>query len=136
MVSRYKVLGINDDKTYCQCCGRNGLKSVVWIEDTETDEVKHFGSTCALSPKHGFDVDKEIKEAIKSEKDRLQAVWSLMLKEYKAQGGKMIQDQEMDRYGIMQYVGSSRVANMTAYLACESIVLAKFPHLVNYFKKD
>jgi hypothetical protein len=36
MQKRVKVLGVNDDRSSCQCCGREGLKRVVWLEIEET----------------------------------------------------------------------------------------------------
>ena len=42
-----KVLGVNDDRDFCECCGKNNLTRVVWIEDTETSAVKHYGTHCA-----------------------------------------------------------------------------------------
>lgn len=49
--SKYRVLGTNDDASECLCCGRQGLKSVVWMqpldEDGEEDgEPVHFGRVC------------------------------------------------------------------------------------------
>ena len=41
-----KILGINDDVTTCECCGRTGLKKTVVIETSETGIV-HYGSNCA-----------------------------------------------------------------------------------------
>ena len=32
-----KVLGVNDDTDTCECCGRTGLKRVVWLERLDTD---------------------------------------------------------------------------------------------------
>lgn len=53
-MSRYKFLGVNDDREHCECCGKQGLKRVVWIEDTETGEIKHYGTTCATNPAKAF----------------------------------------------------------------------------------
>lgn len=66
MATRFQVRGINDDKSFCECCGKSGLQRVVWIEDMETGEIKHFGTVCALKPAKGFDCSEEIKSAIKS----------------------------------------------------------------------
>lgn len=41
-----KVLGINDDVTTCECCGRAGLKATVVIELDDAATV-HFGRDCA-----------------------------------------------------------------------------------------
>jgi len=88
MANRFKVLGINDDKNFCECCGKSGLQRVVWIEDTETGEVKHFGTSCAAKPAKGFDCIDEIKEAIKS------ITWKIknisIRHSYKALGGKWL----------------------------------------------
>jgi hypothetical protein len=89
MANRYKVVGVNDDKDFCECCGRQGLKRVVWIEDTETQEIKHFGTTCAAAPVKGFGVDKEIKKAIRDFQDREQAVFRYAYSLYRKAGGDM-----------------------------------------------
>jgi len=41
-----RILGINDDEDYCSCCGKTGLKRVVWIEH-EDGSIDHYGTTCA-----------------------------------------------------------------------------------------
>lgn len=43
---KYKVLGTTDDRTSCDCCGREDLKSTVALED-EDGEVVYFGCVCA-----------------------------------------------------------------------------------------
>lgn len=65
MTNRFQVRGINDDKSFCECCGKSGLQRVVWIEDMETGEIKHFGTSCAVKPAKGFDCTTEIKSAIR-----------------------------------------------------------------------
>ena len=87
MASRYKVLAVNDDRDFCECCGRQGLKQVVWIEDTETQEIKHFGTTCAAAPVNGFGVEKEIRGAISTFKARQQAFFRWSHKIYRKAGG-------------------------------------------------
>lgn len=44
---KFKVLGTNDDKNYCEICGKIELKKVVWIENIETGEIFHAGINCA-----------------------------------------------------------------------------------------
>ena len=49
--AKFRVLGTNDDASDCLCCGRQGLKSVVWLqpldEDGEEDGAPvHFGRVC------------------------------------------------------------------------------------------
>ena len=62
---RFKVLGINDEQDSCQCCSKTGLKRVVWIEDTETGDIQHFGTSCAQSPNKAFGLKSEISKAIR-----------------------------------------------------------------------
>lgn len=87
---RYQVLGVNDDKDFCQCCGKEGLKRVVWIEDTETGEIRHFGTTCAASPRKGFGVDKQIKDAIAEFTNKTSAAAYLAHRAYRASGGAYV----------------------------------------------
>lgn len=42
-----KVLGINDEVTTCECCGRAGLKKTVILSDGEGE--KRFGVDCAAT---------------------------------------------------------------------------------------
>lgn len=41
-----RVLGVNDDRDSCDCCGRQGLKKVVWLE-TAAGEIVAYGTGCA-----------------------------------------------------------------------------------------
>jgi len=88
MNKRFIIKGINDDRDFCMCCGRKGLKRVVWIEDTESGEIKHFGTTCAVSPIKGFGIVKEdLRESIHDwefiERVTNSKVWKLIPKEFK-----------------------------------------------------
>jgi hypothetical protein len=44
---KYIAVGITDEVTSCDCCGRTGLKRTVMLEDSETQEMVHYGTTCA-----------------------------------------------------------------------------------------
>jgi hypothetical protein len=51
MSMKYRVLGTNDDASDCCCCGRQGLKRVVWLQPLNEDgeecgEPVHFGRVC------------------------------------------------------------------------------------------
>lgn len=83
----FKVLAVSDDRDFCECCGKTGLKRVVWIENTETGDIKHFGTTCAASPVKGFGLDKEIKSRINQFKDVQDFCWKRASHQYKAEGG-------------------------------------------------
>jgi hypothetical protein len=56
---KYKVLGVNDEQTTCDCCGRKGLKRTVvleiWENDENTLEIMRVGVDCAaiLSQRNG-----------------------------------------------------------------------------------
>ncbi|GAA0809203.1 hypothetical protein [Cupriavidus gilardii] len=89
-MSRYEVLEVNDSRDFCECCGKTGLKRVVFIRDTETNDVKHFGTTCAASPTKGFGVDKEIKAAVARFNSQGTAVSRAAYYEYKRRGGSYI----------------------------------------------
>lgn len=96
-MARFVVRGINDDKSFCECCGKSGLQRVVWIEDMETGEVKHFGTVCATKPAKGFDCVAEIKSAIKAAKDEEKAICSTAFFRYKkVHGGQMIKSFDKD----------------------------------------
>jgi hypothetical protein len=71
---RFKVLAVNDDKDFCECCGKSNLKKVVWIKDVETGEIQHFGSTCAVRNfKGSFEkIEREIFSATKRTKRDLE----------------------------------------------------------------
>lgn len=115
-MARYQVLSINDDQDFCECCGRKGLKRVVFIRDTETDETKHFGTTCAMSPVKGFGIDKEIKAAIKRADDRVKTLSYLSYHEYKRAGGTYVANDD----------GASwRVADQALYATCRAAIEAR-----------
>lgn len=47
-----KILGINDDVTTCECCGKSNLKKTVVLELDGGGEV-HYGTDCASRAIHG-----------------------------------------------------------------------------------
>lgn len=55
---RFVIKGINDDQGSCSCCGKTGLKRVVWIQDNDSGDINHFGTTCALNPAKCFGITK------------------------------------------------------------------------------
>lgn len=83
----YRVLSVNDDRDFCECCGRQGLKRVVWIEDVEAGDIKHFGTTCATTPSKGFHLDKEVREAISRHDSYVKCLNQIAHVEYKKAGG-------------------------------------------------
>jgi hypothetical protein len=89
-LNRFEVLAVNDDRDFCECCGRQGLKRVVWVRDTETDVVKHFGTTCVLAPSKAFGVEADVKVAIARFVSRERAVNHMAYREYKQRGGTYV----------------------------------------------
>lgn len=80
-----RILGINDDQDFCQCCGKTGLRRVVWIENLETGTIRHFGTTCA--GKNAPALFGEIKEAKKADDNRDAQAWSAAHRHYRSEGG-------------------------------------------------
>lgn len=83
----FQIIGVNDTRDFCECCGRKGLKRVVWILEVETGEHKHFGTSCAMSPAKGFGLDKEIKAAVREHDHQLKTRWRVASHAYRAAGG-------------------------------------------------
>jgi len=55
-----KILGINDDVTTCECCGRTNLKATVVLE-TEHGDIRHYGRDCAARTMHGSNKSSTVK---------------------------------------------------------------------------
>lgn len=88
--NRFSVVGVNDERDFCECCGKSGLKRVVWVRDAETDDVKHFGTTCVLAPSKAFGLEKQVKEALDSFKSREQYIFRAAYASYKGRGGSYV----------------------------------------------
>ena len=100
-MARFIVKGINDDRSFCECCGKSNLQRVIWIEDTETNEIKLFGTSCAMKPAKGFDCIVEIKSAIKLAKENEKRIVSNAMYRYrKVYGAAMIAGRDKDGYPI------------------------------------
>lgn len=84
----FKVLGVNDDSDTCDCCGKTGLKKVVWIEETLSGAINKFGVVCAANPAKAFGLKSEIKSAESGWKRTLDHAWRLAHAEYRKAGGK------------------------------------------------
>ena len=55
-----KVLGITDERTTCDCCGKSNLKRTVALE-LENGTISYYGTTCATNAFRG--ISKAIKSA-------------------------------------------------------------------------
>lgn len=54
MVKKFRMVGINDDASECSCCGRQGLKRVVWLMPLDVDgnpegDAAPYGTSCAAT---------------------------------------------------------------------------------------
>ena len=49
MTATIKILGVTDERTECECCGRSGLKRTVAlsIADKNDSRVVYYGTDCA-----------------------------------------------------------------------------------------
>lgn len=76
MKPAYQVMGINDDESYCSCCGKTGLKRVVWLATLDGDgnvdgQAVPFGTTCAayllrITPEKGIHASAAIERKIEA----------------------------------------------------------------------
>jgi hypothetical protein len=46
-INAFRVLGITDEVTECDCCGRQNLKATVVLRFDNDTENRHYGRTCA-----------------------------------------------------------------------------------------
>lgn len=95
-MNRFQVLEVTDTVNACDCCGRNGLKRTVAIQDNESNDVKYFGTTCATKPEKGFNLAENIKQAIEAFEYTERLVNRLTCKEYRKQGGTIANNQSGD----------------------------------------
>jgi len=90
MNSRFQIKGINDDTDFCMCCGKQGLKKVVWIEDGETGSLEHFGVICAINPSKAFGIGKADLKQHEVVFQHIQSVISSRARRlYREAGGEM-----------------------------------------------
>ena len=113
--SQYRILGITDSVTSCDCCGKTGLVKTVVIEDSETGNMGHYGTTCAMNPAKCFGFSKsEMAKAINRFKAEQQAIWLAARRLYISLGGQMI------AYDFRSTGGDvgNKVADMAFYNVC------------------
>lgn len=120
-------MGVNDDRDFCECCGKQNLQKVVWIEDTETGEIKHFGVICAIRPAKGFDLTSEIKKAARNHQSRMERIWSAAHKEYRSKGGK---------YSPMDKDYSCKVLSQDLWEECVLIVKKRVAEMEQKIKEE
>jgi hypothetical protein len=61
-----RILGITDERTECDCCGKTNLKCTVALEKVDaegngTGEIVYFGRDCAARTLHGNNKSKNVK---------------------------------------------------------------------------
>lgn len=125
-MAAYKVLGVNDERDTCECCGKTGLKRVVWIENTETNDIKCFGTTCAQSPAKGFGCDAAIQRAVREHIADGQFALKLAYRNYQQLGGKMITDRKTYSQSYADRpLYDQCLANATSFIASERNRMSK-----------
>ena len=69
-----KILGITNDVTQCECCGRNDLKATVIIATEDSIIIGYFGSTCARNYVGGTGAEIEkIAKRVTREREEMKA---------------------------------------------------------------
>lgn len=64
-----KLLAINSDSETCECCGKNGLKRVMWIE-TENSGIMAYGVCCgakALGLTGNYTTIEQVQKSIETQ---------------------------------------------------------------------
>ena len=123
MNERFKIKGINDEESFCMCCGKSGLQKVVWIEDTETGEIQHFGCICALKPTKAFGLTKaDLKFSLSMFEDRISQAHRMARKTYREAGGKMMSltpysSGPADKAAYAQYLSEAKLRIKEIYAA-------------------
>ena len=62
-----KILGINDDVTTCECCGKSELKCTVILSSDDGMEQVYYGRDCAAKalspyrPKTAYKIEQEAR---------------------------------------------------------------------------
>jgi hypothetical protein len=56
----FKMIGITDETTVCECCGKTNLKKVVVLENINTGEIVRYGVDCAAKAQGTKTAKKEI----------------------------------------------------------------------------
>lgn len=88
MARKYEIKGYTDSINECDCCGKENLKGT-YIMVSEYEEIKHFGSSCAIK------ANPFLKEEIISKDKQLKKILKvdgvLILIQYRKAGGKFIQ---------------------------------------------
>lgn len=97
--AKYRVMGENDDASECACCGRTGLKRVVWMQPLDEDgnevgEAVPFGRVCgAKAAGWGYgsssDIDRRIVKELKETAKHYNALASKAIRELE-QAGKIV----------------------------------------------
>lgn len=88
MARKYEIKGFTDSIHECDCCGKQNLKGA-YIMVSEHEEVKHFGSSCAIKAnpllkEEIVNRDKQLKKILKQD-------GGLIYIQYKKLGGKFSQ---------------------------------------------
>lgn len=86
--AKYRVLGTNDDHSECLCCGRTGLRSVVWLQPLDENgedhgSPVHFGRVCgARAAGWGYGSDaSRIERRIRAEEKAARAHYGAKVSE-------------------------------------------------------
>lgn len=68
----FKVLGINDESTVCECCGKTNLKRTVVLE-SESLGIVRYGVDCAGMALHGSKSAVNARKVVNAAKELARA---------------------------------------------------------------
>lgn len=76
------ILGVSDDVTGCECCGKTGLKRTVALGDAD-GAVVYYGTDCAARALGvtGKQVDKDVRSAARKAADERAAAHARRINE-------------------------------------------------------
>lgn len=75
MPQAYKMIGITDEVTSCDCCGRTNLKRTIVLEREEDGVIVYFGSQCGARAVGWKTKDFE-RAAKDAQAERRKAIWN------------------------------------------------------------
>lgn len=97
-MAQFTLLGVSDEITTCECCGKKNLKRTVALQGVDSTGIVYYGSNCAAKALRGSGVKKS---SIDTAADAFATVTRWMAKGYDA---KTIAKGIWNKYGYLSDV--------------------------------
>lgn len=113
-----KALGITDERTTCDCCGKSNLKCTVAME-LDSGEIVYYGRVCAS--RNTGKTTKQINSEVRAEQARKEAAATAEYRasaEYIAERARFAERDEYARINGVRMVGN--IACEFVHEACEA----------------